>query len=121
MSDSAPFDPVVALQERVSKLEKSLEDSARKAAIVAVIAAVLGSGGVAGVLQIWTVAPPETSRSQAQRARGEEQRNGGTAEARTYEGRKCHEGNRAPIDGNTAPVGGDRRKDEGLQFANAAA
>src|ERR1700692_1508081 len=66
MSDSAPGDPLAALGERVIKLEKALEDSTRKAAIVAIIAALLGSGGVAGVLQIWTVAPLRQAEANLQ-------------------------------------------------------
>jgi DNA repair exonuclease SbcCD ATPase subunit len=54
MSATASPDPFVSLQERVAALEKSLEEATKKAAIVAIIAALLGSGGVAGVLQLWT-------------------------------------------------------------------
>ena len=46
--------PLSLLQERVTTLEQGLADATKKAAIIAIVAALLGSGGVAGVLQLWT-------------------------------------------------------------------
>ena len=54
MSANTTADPLTALENRVIFLEKSLEDATKKATIVAIIAAVLGSGGAASLLQLWT-------------------------------------------------------------------
>lgn len=50
MNDVAPGNPT-ALEERIARLEASLKEATKKAAVVAVIAAILGSGGAAGLLQ----------------------------------------------------------------------
>src|SRR5215217_7599833 len=46
-----PLNAITPLEERVASLEARLQEATKKAAVVAIIAALLGSGGAAGLLQ----------------------------------------------------------------------
>jgi len=60
----AAGDKNTALEKRVECLETSLSEATKKATIVAIIAALLGTGGATGLVQLWTGA--RLARAEAQ-------------------------------------------------------
>jgi len=54
MSTASQSDPLAVLQERVTTLEKTLQDSTRRATILAIVVAMIGSGGVSELLHLRT-------------------------------------------------------------------